>query len=91
MKIYLAGKITGDENYKEKFDKRAAAMTELGNAVMNPAILPAGFEYEEYMKICLSMIDAVDTVALFPDWKESSGATREHEYALENHKNIIFL
>ena len=91
MKIYLAGKITGEENYKEKFDSRAAAMTELGNSVMNPAILPEGFEQEEYMRICFSMIDACDTVCLFPDWKESKGATREYEYARENHKHTIFL
>lgn len=37
MKIYIAGKITGDPNYREKFEKVASSLREHGFSVMNPA------------------------------------------------------
>lgn len=39
MKIYIAGKITGDKNYREKFEKVASSLREHGFSVMNPACL----------------------------------------------------
>ena len=42
MKIYIAGKITGDKKYRAKFREAAKAMEALGHVVLNPAILPAG-------------------------------------------------
>ena len=81
MKIYIAGKITGDPNYKRKFAKAAKCLSKT-HTVMNPAILPDGFEFEEYMKICKSMIDVCDAVYFLPDWKQSTGAQEEYLYAL---------
>lgn len=43
MTIYLAGKITGNPNYKEDFEAAERALTEAGESVMNPAILPFGW------------------------------------------------
>ena len=39
MKIYIAGKITGDKNYKEKFDAVEKLLASQGYSVMNPARL----------------------------------------------------
>ncbi len=39
MKIYIAGKITGEPNYKEKFDIAATNLEEQGHIVLNPAEL----------------------------------------------------
>ena len=39
MKIYIAGKITGDKNYKEKFDTVEKLLASKGHSVMNPAQL----------------------------------------------------
>lgn len=77
MKIYLSGKITGDKDYKAKFNKMAELLTNLGYAVFNPAILPDGFDYEDYMKIDLIALSTCDAVFLMNDWVASPGAIRE--------------
>lgn len=82
MKIYIAGKITGDPNYKQKF---AIAADEIlgawANAViLNPAELPEGMTPTEYMRICFAMIDAADIVYMLPDAKDSAGARLEKAY-----------
>ena len=51
MMIYVSGKITGDKNYKQKFEKAANKLISFGYDVFNPAILPNGLEYEQYMQI----------------------------------------
>ena len=47
MKGYIAGKITGNENYKKNFDAAAAALEAEGNTVLNPATLPEGMTAKE--------------------------------------------
>lgn len=79
---YLAGKITGDANYKEKFREAAERFTAAGYTVLNPADLPEGMEKEDYMRMCLAMMFTADAVAFLPDWQESLGATIEHKLAV---------
>lgn len=81
MKIYLSGKITGDSNYKTKFNDMAERLTKLGYAVYNPSVLPDGFEYEDYMKIDITALSTCDAIFLLDDWKQSPGAIREKEEA----------
>ena len=57
---------------------------------MNPAIMPDGFLYEEYMRVCLSMIDVCDAVYMLPCWKDSPGAMFEKQYAEFNGKKILY-
>ncbi len=42
MKVYIAGKITGDSTYLEKFRKAQKALEGEGFIVLNPAELPEG-------------------------------------------------
>lgn len=91
MKIYLAGKITGDPSYREKFKTVAAELERQGHSVMNPATMPDGFDYEEYMQICFKMIDVCQAICMLPDWRESPGATREREKAKREKKGILYL
>ena len=45
--VYIAGKITGDPDYRAKFEHAAEVLTSVGYTVLSPAILPSeGFEYE---------------------------------------------
>ena len=88
-KLYISGKITGVENYKELFDEAEKYYTGLGYAVMNPAILPEGFEWDDYMFICLEMLKPCDVLALLDGWQNSPGAKRELKLALEYNKKII--
>jgi len=89
--IYLAGKITGDPVYREKFNKYKDIFEALGYIVLNPAILPDGFEYEDYMTICFAMIDVCKAIAFLPDYKDSPGALREEAKAIKENKVRIYL
>ena len=77
MKIYIAGKITGDRKYRAKFREAAKGMETLGHVVLNPAILPAGLEERDYMRITLAMLEAADLAVFLPDYQESAGAMIE--------------
>ena len=77
MKIYIAGKITGDKKYRAKFREAAKAMEALGHVVLNPAILPAGLGERDYMRITLAMLEAADLAVFLPDYQESAGAMIE--------------
>ena len=79
-KIYIAGKITGDPDYKAKFNAAATAYRRLGYTVLNPASLPEGMQKADYMRICFAMIDTADVVAFLPGYETSPGAQLEHLY-----------
>lgn len=82
MKIYIAGKITGEPDYKEKFEAAAMNLEAQGYIVLNPAELPEGMRAADYMRICFAMIDAADAVYLLKNWEYSSGASIEKDYAV---------
>lgn len=79
-KVYIAGKISGDPEYRAKFAAVASLLREKDCIVLNPAILPSDMSRAEYMRICLSMIDCSDAVWFLPDWVESDGAKLEMAY-----------
>ena len=91
MIIYISGPITGDPDYKTKFN---AAESYIGkwkeHIVLNPAMLPEGLRsHEDYMSICLEMVHAADAVVMLQGWTESAGAKEEHEEA-EHCGKIIY-
>ena len=89
MKVYIAGKITGDGNYREKFRKFAEQLSGYtGDIVLTPAELPEGMSRADYMRICFAMIDTADCVVLLPDWTDSPGARLEAEYCLYTGKRV---
>lgn len=89
MKIYIAGKITGEPNYKEKFDIAATSLEAQGHIVLNPAELPEGMLPADYMRICFAMIDTADAIYLLKGWYSSSGAFIERNYAMYTGKSIL--
>ena len=80
MKAYIAGKISGDPKYYEKFQTAETALTWEKFIVLNPAELPKGMRPGDYMRVCFAMIDIADVVAFLPDWEDSRGARLEHDY-----------
>ena len=90
MKIYISGAITSDPGFKAKFGRVARTLTLQGHAVFNPATLPAGLTYDEYMSIDLAMVGVADAIYMLPCWKDSPGANRELKFARELDKVIIF-
>ena len=69
MKVYLSGMITGDSNYRQKFNAMAEELLSYGYVVFNPAVLPDGFDYEDYMDFDLLILSRCDAIFLMRDWK----------------------
>ena len=88
MKIYISGKITGDKNYRAKFQQAEDDLRAYGHEVMNPAILPPGFSWTEYMSVALAMQNVCDGTLFLPDWKDSKGAIVEHQDARYRYYSI---
>ena len=80
MKVYIAGKITGDAGYRDKFAAAEIQLGWQGHTVLNPAELPEGMAPADYMRICFAMIDTADVVVFLPDAKDSAGARLEKAY-----------
>jgi nucleoside 2-deoxyribosyltransferase len=91
MKVYVAGKITGNPNYKEEFSIATHDLAIEGHQVLNPADLPSGFEQADYHRICMAMIDCCDMVCFLPSWVDSKGSHLEMGYAKGTKKKIRFL
>lgn len=79
-KVYIAGKITGDPGYHDKFREAEVQLHKHGYIVLNPAELPEGMSPADYMRICLAMIDVADAVVFLPGAADSAGARLEKAY-----------
>lgn len=90
MKIYIAGKITGNLKFEEEFKSVEDREKSIGNRVMKQGSLPGGFTQGEYMKICFAMIDACEAITLLSNWAESDGAKLEKAYAEKTGKKVYF-
>ncbi|ECE8819412.1 DUF4406 domain-containing protein, partial [Salmonella enterica subsp. enterica serovar Reading] len=50
MKVYIAGPMTGYENFnREAFHRAEKALKREGHTVLNPAVLPNGLTQAQYM------------------------------------------
>ncbi len=94
MKVYISGPITGTNDYMERFKKAQVYLEYKGWSAVNPALvnsnLPKDTSYEEYMKMSFVMLDMCEAVYFLKDWENSPGANREHTYALEKCRKLIF-
>lgn len=91
VKVYIAGKITGDRNYREKFSCAQEDLEGQGFTVLNPAKLPEGLLPEDYMRICMAMMDSSDIVAFLPDYEQSRGAQIEWAWCQYVGKQTMYL
>ena len=73
MKLYLAGKITGDPKYHAKFMVEKICLMLHGYTVITPSVLPNGMVPGDCMRISFAMLDSADIVAFLPVWPKIRG------------------
>lgn len=88
--VYIAGPITKNPNYKEDFNNKEKELQEKGYIVLNPSVLPIGLKQEDYMKICIPMLNIADTIYMLKNWKDSVGANIENALAKQAQKTILY-
>ena len=93
-RVYIAGKISGTDDFVERFGKAEEEFIKIGCEVLNPAklnlIMPESATQEEYMDMCYVMLSMVDIVYFLKDWKKSVGATMEYKYCVRHGKRCVF-
>ena len=98
MRVYIAGPITGVENYEENFRKEERKLKEDGHTVFNPAEIGKKLEkmragekisHEQYMSYLLPYLLQADAVCMIDGWENSEGARLEHDVAKATGKTFI--
>ena len=91
VRIYIAGPMTGYENFnREAFHRAEDALKREGHTVLNPAVLPDGLTQPHYMDICMAMLRCGDAVYMLKGWQQSAGARAELALAEKLGHAVIF-
>ena len=93
-RIYLSGKITNNDNYKQDFERAYIyCKNKFDYDIINPSalinVLPNG-TWNEYLDICISLLKISDSIFMINDWENSKGAILEYKTAKEIGIEIIF-
>lgn len=90
MKIYIAGKMTGDRRYRAKFREAEKCLKDRGHVPLNPAVQPDGLAPADYMRVCFAMMETADLVLFLPDYQESKGAMLEWQWCQYTGKPVAY-
>ena len=83
----MSGPITGKDGYEKMFYAAEEEIRETwpDAAVINPARISksmgANWEYDDYMRADMALLEMCDTIIMLPGWEESPGARREYKTA----------
>jgi hypothetical protein len=83
-KIYIAGPITGIDDYAIRFAQVEQVIEYEGHRAVNPAVLGSGGgrPWSWYMRRALTLMLTCDAVCMLERWEESRGSTFEHYTAV---------
>lgn len=84
MRIYIAGPMTNlPELNFPAFHREAARLRADGHDAVNPAELnPDGASWGDCMRRDIAELVTCDAIQLLPGWRQSKGATLEHDIAV---------
>ena len=96
--VYISGGITGVQDCIEHFNKAERYLQKLGHEVINPirlsvsiaVELPFEPSYEDYMAVDKIFLKRADAIYLLKGYDESSGARREHEFAVAHGLEVLY-
>lgn len=89
MKIYIAGAISNNPNYKKQFAEAERKLISEGHAVVNP-VKNWGFEYKDYIDMGLCELMHCDAIYMLRGFQNSRGAMLELTYAATVEIKIIY-
>lgn len=93
MKLYIAGRIADEKDYRAKFDRARAEVAAMGHEPVSPCDLHDSCTHElweEWMVCDMHVMLNCDGVYALCDWVISKGATIEVELAEKLNKTIIY-
>lgn len=99
MRIYISGRISGNENAGVEFTSACGKVREMYPEadIFNPmgALYELGnslhFAYAEFMHMDMAFLKLCDAIAMIPGWESSRGANMEYGYATGTGMKIIYL
>lgn len=91
--VYISGTISNDPGYQEHFQKAEKFLKLQGLEFINPAklcsVLHQSAKHEDYMDICIKLLDKATHIYMLRGCRESKGATQERAYAI--YKGLDFM
>lgn len=97
-KVYVAGRVSSDPNYKEKFSRyckmiEASSTKDIKYIAVNPTA-QAGFEDEnlsfyQHIKLDFQHLIKCDIILLTSGWENSKGCNMEYAFACGTNKIIL--
>ena len=93
MLVYISGKITNNENYKNDFLKAECWLKLNDYTPINPAKLDEALPkltYQQFMAIDYKLIELCDAIFMLDGWQKSKGACAELSYAKALGKKVLY-
>lgn len=89
-RVYISGRITGNERYKEDFKKAESILSELGAIPINPVSEEDdSHDWSWWMRRDLKILLECDAILMLDGWADSVGARLENLVATKVGMDVI--